>query len=43
MIGALLPIAGVGGLVYLVRGQRSAARDQASDKSPEASRRSAEE
>jgi hypothetical protein len=43
MIGALLAIAVVVGLVYLVRGRRGSHRDRGSDRGPGAGGRSPEE
>jgi hypothetical protein len=43
MMGAMLAIALVGGIVYLVRGRRRSDRGRASDRSPDASNRSREE
>jgi hypothetical protein len=43
MMGALLAIALVGGIVYLVRGRRRSDRGRANDRSPDASNRSREE
>jgi hypothetical protein len=43
MIGVVLAIAVVAALIYLVRGRRRADRDEGSDRSLEASRRSPDE